>query len=160
MQGCGAANRLATSSHSFLDATAAAAVIDRVVHHAIVLKTDGESFRLRAAKTKAARRTSISGANASGDRELDRERESRWRATFRGPCATTCEDDGALRDDSMCDQPSMQGSPMTKLRVLVAIRRPVRRKAVASPAGSGAVRRANTCDRARANRAVLRTLRP
>ena len=34
----------------FLDPTAAAAVIDRVVHHAVVLKTDGDSYRLRAAK--------------------------------------------------------------------------------------------------------------
>jgi DNA replication protein DnaC len=41
-------------SEVFLDATAAAAVIDRVVHHATVLKTDGDSYRLRAAKAKAA----------------------------------------------------------------------------------------------------------
>ncbi len=39
-------------SEVFLDATAAAAVIDRVVHHATVLKTDGESYRLRAAKSR------------------------------------------------------------------------------------------------------------
>lgn len=40
----------------FLDATAAAAVIDRIVHHATILKTEGESYRLRDAKTQAARR--------------------------------------------------------------------------------------------------------
>lgn len=33
----------------FLDATAAAAVIDRIVHHSTVLKLEGESFRLKAA---------------------------------------------------------------------------------------------------------------
>lgn len=43
-------------SEVFLDATAAAAVIDRVVHHAVVLKTDGDSYRLKAANAKAARR--------------------------------------------------------------------------------------------------------
>jgi DNA replication protein DnaC len=31
----------------FYDATAAAAVIDRIVHHATILKTQGESYRLR-----------------------------------------------------------------------------------------------------------------
>jgi len=31
----------------FYDATAAAAVIDRIVHHATILKTEGESFRLK-----------------------------------------------------------------------------------------------------------------
>jgi DNA replication protein DnaC len=40
-------------SQVFLDATAAAAVIDRVVHHATILKTEGESYRLRAAKKSA-----------------------------------------------------------------------------------------------------------
>lgn len=40
----------------FLDATAAAAVIDRVVHHATILKTDGESYRLRDAKRRAGKR--------------------------------------------------------------------------------------------------------
>lgn len=40
----------------FLDATAAAAVIDRVVHHATVLKVDGESFRLRAASKRDGRK--------------------------------------------------------------------------------------------------------
>ena len=34
----------------FLDATAAAAVIDRIMHHATVLKTEGKSYRLREAK--------------------------------------------------------------------------------------------------------------
>lgn len=34
----------------FLDATAAAAVIDRVVHHATILKTEGESYRLKDAR--------------------------------------------------------------------------------------------------------------
>jgi DNA replication protein DnaC len=40
----------------FLDATAAAAVIDRVVHHATVLKTDGPSYRLKAAEQRGRRR--------------------------------------------------------------------------------------------------------
>ena len=39
----------------FHDATAAAAVIDRIVHHSSVFKTQGESFRLKDAK-KAGRR--------------------------------------------------------------------------------------------------------
>ncbi len=43
-------------SEVFLDATAAAAVIDRVVHHATILKTEGESYRL-----EDARRTRRSG---------------------------------------------------------------------------------------------------
>ena len=34
----------------FLDATAAAAVIDRIVHHATVLTTNGDSYRLKAVK--------------------------------------------------------------------------------------------------------------
>jgi DNA replication protein DnaC len=34
----------------FGDATAAAAVIDRIVHHASIFKTDGESYRLQAAR--------------------------------------------------------------------------------------------------------------
>jgi DNA replication protein DnaC len=34
----------------FLDATAAAAVIDRVMHHASILKTEGTSFRLKQAR--------------------------------------------------------------------------------------------------------------
>ena len=37
-------------SEVFLDATAAAAVIDRLVHHATILKTEGESYRLRDAR--------------------------------------------------------------------------------------------------------------
>jgi DNA replication protein DnaC len=44
-------------SEVFLDATAAAAVIDRIVHHATVLKTEGESFRLRAAKSTKGERS-------------------------------------------------------------------------------------------------------
>ena len=40
----------------FLDATAAAAVIDRVVHHATVLETDGDTYRLKVAKAKSGRR--------------------------------------------------------------------------------------------------------
>ena len=36
-------------SEVFLDATAAAAVIDRIVHHATVLTTVGDSFRLKVA---------------------------------------------------------------------------------------------------------------
>ncbi|MBI4884932.1 MAG: ATP-binding protein, partial [Actinobacteria bacterium] len=39
-------------SEVFLDATAAAAVIDRVVHHATILKTEGESYRLKDARTR------------------------------------------------------------------------------------------------------------
>lgn len=42
----------------FGDATAAAAVIDRIVHHASVFKTEGESFRLQAAKKSTRRRKS------------------------------------------------------------------------------------------------------
>ena len=41
-------------SEVFLDPTAAAAVIDRVVHHATVLQTTGDSFRLQAARRKRA----------------------------------------------------------------------------------------------------------
>jgi DNA replication protein DnaC len=40
----------------FLDDTAAAAVIDRVVHHATILKTEGESYRLKDAKRRAAKK--------------------------------------------------------------------------------------------------------
>lgn len=40
-------------SEVFLDATAAAAVIDRIVHHATILKTEGESYRLKDAKRSA-----------------------------------------------------------------------------------------------------------
>ena len=41
-------------SEVFLDPTAAAAVIDRIVHHATVLQTSGSSFRLQAAKRNQA----------------------------------------------------------------------------------------------------------
>jgi DNA replication protein DnaC len=44
-------------SEVFLDATAAAAVIDRVVHHATILKTEGESYRLRDAKQRTSRKS-------------------------------------------------------------------------------------------------------
>ena len=44
-------------SEVFLDATAAAAVIDRVVHHATILKTEGESYRLKDAKRRATKKT-------------------------------------------------------------------------------------------------------
>lgn len=37
-------------SEVFQDATAAAAVIDRIVHHAVILKTEGDSYRLREAR--------------------------------------------------------------------------------------------------------------
>jgi len=40
----------------FIDATAAAAVIDRIVHHSVVLKTDGPSYRLKAAEQRGRRR--------------------------------------------------------------------------------------------------------
>ena len=43
-------------SQVFGDATAAAAVIDRIVHHATVLQTKGASYRLKAAATKKRRR--------------------------------------------------------------------------------------------------------
>lgn len=43
-------------SEVFHDATAAAAVIDRIVHHATILRTDGESYRLRSARADARRR--------------------------------------------------------------------------------------------------------
>lgn len=43
-------------SEVFLDATAAAAVIDRIVHHATVLKTEGESYRLRDANARSSRK--------------------------------------------------------------------------------------------------------
>lgn len=39
-------------SEVFHDATAAAAVIDRIVHHATVLQTGGESYRLRDARSR------------------------------------------------------------------------------------------------------------
>jgi DNA replication protein DnaC len=44
----------------FLDNTAAAAVIDRVVHHALILKTEGESYRLKDAKRRAAKKARAS----------------------------------------------------------------------------------------------------
>ena len=40
----------------FHDATAAAAVIDRIVHHATVIKTDGPSYRLKVAEGRGRRR--------------------------------------------------------------------------------------------------------
>jgi DNA replication protein DnaC len=43
-------------SEVFLDATAAAAVIDRIVHHATVLTTAGDSYRLIAAPRNHASR--------------------------------------------------------------------------------------------------------
>ena len=43
-------------SDVFLDATAAAAVIDRIIHHATVLQTEGSSYRLKTAKTQGRRR--------------------------------------------------------------------------------------------------------
>lgn len=48
----------------FLDATAAAAVIDRIVHHSVILKSDGESYRLgqaRSAGRKGGRKEEIGG---------------------------------------------------------------------------------------------------
>ena len=44
-------------SEVFLDATAAAAVIDRIVHHATILKTEGESYRLKDAKRRATKKS-------------------------------------------------------------------------------------------------------
>ena len=43
-------------SEVFLDPTAAAAVIDRIVHHATVLTTAGDSYRLKAATRNQASR--------------------------------------------------------------------------------------------------------
>lgn len=43
----------------FQDATAAAAVIDRVVHHATVLTTEGDSYRLKAAQARRRRKERI-----------------------------------------------------------------------------------------------------
>lgn len=40
-------------SEVFRDPTAAAAVIDRVVHHATILKTDGDSYRLKDAQRRS-----------------------------------------------------------------------------------------------------------
>jgi DNA replication protein DnaC len=44
-------------SEVFIDATAAAAVIDRIVHHVTILKTEGESYRLKDAKRRAPKKT-------------------------------------------------------------------------------------------------------
>ena len=49
-------------SEVFLDPTAAAAVIDRVVHHATVLQTTGDSFRVAAAKQNQAPAAGKKGA--------------------------------------------------------------------------------------------------
>jgi len=46
-------------SEVFHDATAAAAVIDRIVHHATVITTAGESYRLRDAKGRGRRRKEV-----------------------------------------------------------------------------------------------------
>ena len=46
-------------SEVFLDATAAAAVIDRIVHHSTVLQTEGSSYRLKTAQTKRRRRKTM-----------------------------------------------------------------------------------------------------
>ena len=43
-------------SEVFPNASAAAAVIDRVVHRATILKTEGESYRLRDARKRETRR--------------------------------------------------------------------------------------------------------
>jgi len=57
----------------FLDTQAAAAVIDRLVHHAVVLKTEGESYRLRAAKakSKSQRSSEASSEDRSGRTRKD-----------------------------------------------------------------------------------------
>ena len=39
-------------SEVFHDATSAAAVIDRIVHHSTVLQTEGSSYRLKTAKER------------------------------------------------------------------------------------------------------------
>ncbi|MGH7162043.1 MAG: IS21-like element helper ATPase IstB, partial [Planctomycetota bacterium] len=46
-------------SEVVLDATAAAAVIDRIVHHATVLKTEGDSYRLKAARQGGRKRKEV-----------------------------------------------------------------------------------------------------
>ena len=51
-------------SEVFLDATAAAAVIDRIVHHATVLTTAGDSYRLKAATRNHASPHATGGATA------------------------------------------------------------------------------------------------
>lgn len=45
----------------FLDPTAAAAVIDRIAHHATILQTEGKSFRLRDAQRTKKRRKAARG---------------------------------------------------------------------------------------------------
>ena len=52
-------------SEVFLDATAAAAVIDRIVHHATILKTEGESYRLKDAKRFARAKSKGTSAASS-----------------------------------------------------------------------------------------------
>lgn len=53
-------------SEVFLDATAAAAVIDRIVHHSTILKTEGESFRLQdAQRRRGGRRASASTSSSA-----------------------------------------------------------------------------------------------
>ena len=49
-------------SEVFLDPTAAAAVIDRIVHHATVLQTAGDSYRLAVAKRNQAPASGKKGA--------------------------------------------------------------------------------------------------
>ena len=46
-------------SEVFHDATAAAAVIDRIVHHATVLQTGGDSYRLKEARRRGGRRKEV-----------------------------------------------------------------------------------------------------
>lgn len=53
-------------SEVFQDATAAAAVIDRVVHHATILQTEGKSYRLQAAEDS--RLAAESAAETSGEK--------------------------------------------------------------------------------------------
>ncbi len=56
-------------SEVFLDATAAAAVIDRLVHHATILKTEGESYRLQDAKRSSrAKARRLAAGNTAAQR--------------------------------------------------------------------------------------------
>ena len=64
-------------SEVFLDPTATAAVIDRIVHHATVLQTLGHSYRLQAAKrnhTRASRRREYADRVESGSSTRPAER--------------------------------------------------------------------------------------
>ena len=58
-------------SEVFHDATAAAAVIDRIVHHATVIKTEGESWRLGQARRARPGKTAMVGNREPAPRTAD-----------------------------------------------------------------------------------------